>query len=153
MKILTRSAVSVTGPYDVHPHLAQDRKPPQHPMTLHFLQAGCYSQCPTSSVKVLQTILMPTNTHTHTRSTALFPGKPGSANIRNVKPIWILLKQETVSGSCISWQICTSLQTDNHTSTPPLCFLQAGCPSCRPTNSVRAPVSYTHLTLPTTPYV
>ena len=34
---------------------------------------------------------------------------------------------------------CTSLQTDNHASTPPLCFLQAGCPSCRPTNSVKAP--------------
>ena len=35
-------------------------------------------------------------------------------------------------------QVCTSLQTDNHTSTPPLCFLQAGCPSCRPTSSVKA---------------
>ena len=35
-------------------------------------------------------------------------------------------------------QVCTSLQTDNHASTPPLCFLQAGCPSCRPTNSVKA---------------
>ena len=35
-------------------------------------------------------------------------------------------------------QVCTSLQTDNHTSTPPLCFLQAGCPSCRPTNSIKA---------------
>jgi len=34
-------------------------------------------------------------------------------------------------------QVCTSLQTDNHASTPPLSFLQAGCPSCRPTNSVR----------------
>ena len=34
-------------------------------------------------------------------------------------------------------QVCTLLQTDNHTSTPPL-FLQAGCPSCRPTNSVEA---------------
>jgi len=30
-------------------------------------------------------------------------------------------------------QVCTSLQTDNHASTPPLSFLQAGCPSCRPT--------------------
>jgi len=29
-------------------------------------------------------------------------------------------------------------QTDNHASTPPLSFLQAGCPSCRPTNSVKA---------------
>jgi len=35
-------------------------------------------------------------------------------------------------------QVCNSLQTDNHASTPPLCFLQAGCPSCRPTNSVKA---------------
>jgi len=30
------------------------------------------------------------------------------------------------------------LQTDNHASTPPLSFLQAGCPSCRPTNSIKA---------------
>jgi len=35
-------------------------------------------------------------------------------------------------------QVCTSVQTDNHVSTPPLSFLQAGCPSCRPTNSVKA---------------
>ena len=33
-------------------------------------------------------------------------------------------------------QVCTSLQADNHASTPPLSFLQAGCPFCRPTNSV-----------------
>jgi len=35
-------------------------------------------------------------------------------------------------------QICTSLQTDNHASTSLLSFLQAGCPSCHPTNSVKA---------------
>ena len=35
-------------------------------------------------------------------------------------------------------QVCTLLQTDNHASTSPLSFLQAGCPSCRPTNSVKA---------------
>jgi len=35
-------------------------------------------------------------------------------------------------------QVCTSLQTDNHASTPALSFLQAGCPSCRPINSVKA---------------
>jgi len=35
-------------------------------------------------------------------------------------------------------QVCTSHQTENHSSNPPLCFLQAGCPSCRPTNSVKA---------------
>jgi len=35
-------------------------------------------------------------------------------------------------------QVCTSPQTDNHASTSPLSFLHAGCPSCRPTNSVKA---------------
>ena len=35
-------------------------------------------------------------------------------------------------------QVCTLLQTDNHASTPPLSCLQVGCPSCRPTNSVKA---------------
>jgi len=34
-------------------------------------------------------------------------------------------------------QVCTSLQTNNHASTPPLSLLQAGCPSCHPTNSVK----------------
>jgi len=35
-------------------------------------------------------------------------------------------------------QVCTSLQTDYHASTPPLSFLWARCPSCRPTDSVKA---------------
>ena len=35
-------------------------------------------------------------------------------------------------------QVCTSLQIDNHASTSPLSLLQAGCPFCRPTNSVKA---------------
>ena len=47
-----------------------------------------------------------------------------------------------MSGSGISWAICKfapcSRETDNHTNTPPLSFLQAGCPSCRPTNSIKA---------------
>ena len=35
-------------------------------------------------------------------------------------------------------KVCTLLQTDNHISTPPLSFLHTGCPSCCPTNSVKA---------------
>ena len=35
-------------------------------------------------------------------------------------------------------QVCTSLQTDNHASTPPHSFLQARCPSCCPANSVES---------------
>jgi len=36
--------------------------------------------------------------------------------------------------------ICTSLQTDNYASTSPVTtqLLQAGCPSCRPTNNIKA---------------
>ena len=35
-------------------------------------------------------------------------------------------------------QVCNSLQTDNHASIQPLSFLQAGYPSCHPTNSIKA---------------
>ena len=36
-------------------------------------------------------------------------------------------------------QVCISLQTDNHASTPHRSvFLQAGCPSCHPTDSIKA---------------
>ena len=74
---------------------------------------------------------------THTRLTALCPGLPRWAGTREVKPIWILLNQrdgEWQWHQLGHMQVCTSLQTDNHASTPPLRFLQAGCPSCRPTN-------------------
>jgi len=58
------------------------------------------------------------HTHTHTRLMALFPGLPGWASTRKVKPIWILLKQETVSGSGISWAICKSAPRYRHITTP-----------------------------------
>jgi len=48
------------------------------------------------------------------------------------------LKQEIVSDSGISWAICISApcsQTDNHASTSPLSFLQAGCHFCHTTAS------------------
>ena len=60
---------------------------------------------------------------------------------RKVKPIWILLKQETVSDSGISWAICKSAHRSRQITTPAphhSVFLQAGCPSCRPANSVKA---------------
>ena len=81
------------------------------------------------------------HTHTHTRLTAPLPGLPRWAGTRKVKPIWILLKQKTVSGSGISWDICKSAPHSRQITTPAphsSVFLQAGCPSCRPTNSVKA---------------
>jgi len=58
------------------------------------------------------------NTHTHTRLTALCPGLPRWAGTRKIKPMWILLKQETVSGSGISWAICKSAPRCRHITMP-----------------------------------
>jgi len=79
-----------------------------------------------------------THTVTHTRLTVLCPGLPGWAGTRKVKPIWILVKQETLSGSGISWAICKSPPRSRQITTPWSGFLQDGCPSCHPTNSVKA---------------
>jgi len=51
-----------------------------------------------------------------------------------------LLEQEIVSGGGISWVICKSAPRSRQIPCqhPPLSFLQAGCPSCCPTNSVKA---------------
>ena len=79
--------------------------------------------------------------HTNTYLRAICPGLPRWAGTREVKPIWILLKQETMSGSGISWAICKSAPRSRPITTPAphhSVFLQARCPSCRPTNSVKA---------------
>jgi len=81
-----------------------------------------------------------TYTHTHTGLTALFrttrvsryqKGKTNQdfTEARESKWQWHQLDH---------MQVCTLLQTDIHASTPPLSFLQATCPSCHPTNSVKA---------------
>jgi len=56
--------------------------------------------------------------YTLTRLTALFPGLSRWAGTRNVKSIWILLKQETVSGSGISSAICKSAPRSRQITTP-----------------------------------
>ena len=58
------------------------------------------------------------NTHTHRFNGPFFPGLPGWANTRKVKPIWILLKQEAVSGSGISQAICKSTPCSRQITMP-----------------------------------
>ena len=58
------------------------------------------------------------HTHTHTHLTALCPRLPREAGTRKVKPDWILLKQEAVSGSGISWAICKSAPRFRQITTP-----------------------------------
>jgi len=81
------------------------------------------------------------HTRTHTRLTALCPGLSGWAGTRKVKT-----NRDFTEARDSEWQwhqlgrvqVGTSIQTDNHASTPPLSFSQAGCSSCRPANSVKA---------------
>jgi len=61
--------------------------------------------------------------HTHTRLIALCPGLPRWAGTRKEKPVtagncWILLKQETVSGSGIHWAIRKSAPRSSQITMP-----------------------------------
>ena len=58
------------------------------------------------------------NNNNNTRLTAVCPGLPRWAGTRKLKPIWILLKQETVSGSGSSWAICKSAPRFRQITTP-----------------------------------
>ena len=59
------------------------------------------------------------HTHTHTHPfNGPFPGLPRWAGTRKVTPIWILLKQETVSGSDISWAIFKSVPRSRQITMP-----------------------------------
>jgi len=73
------------------------------------------------------------------RLMAAFPQQPGQAGTINIKPIWILMKQEMMGWQCHQldhMQInCTSLQTDNHGSTSLLNFCRLDALS---SNSVKA---------------
>ena len=71
-----------------------------------------------------------------------------------LNPIWILdlLKQKTVSGSGISWAICKSAPRSIQITTPApnhSVFLQAGCPSCHPANSIKALMAISYLLIKT----
>jgi len=75
----------------------------QNPLRLYTVSYECEHQQANVSH-----LLISFYYYTHTRLTAFCPGLPGWAGTRKVKPIWILLKQETVSGSGISWTVCKS---------------------------------------------
>ena len=78
---------------------------------------------------------------THTRLTAL-SGTTRVSRYQKGKTNLVSLKQETVSSIGISWATCKSAPRSRQITMPAShhskSFLQAGCPSCRPTNSVKA---------------
>ena len=86
-------------------------------------------------------MFLSTHTHTHNPFNSTFSGttqvsryQKGKTNLdfteaRDSERQWHQLGH---------MQVFTSLQTDNHASYPTLSFLQAGRPSCRPTDTVKA---------------
>jgi len=85
-----------------------------------------------------------THTHTHTHTHKFSGPFSRTTQVSRYQKSKTNLDSTEARDSEWQWhqlgymQVCTSLQTDNHASTPPLSFLQAGCPSFRPTNSVKA---------------
>ena len=140
--------MELAGPY-ASLHLAPDRQPRQHP-TAQFLEAGCPSGHPTNSDKALKAIIIGRdrivvstshghrNTHTHPFNDP-FSGSTQVSRYQKTNLDFTAARDSEWQWHQLGhMQVCTLLQTDNHASTPPLSFLQAGCPSCRPTNSVKA---------------
>ena len=120
------------------PHSVQNRT--ADIQDTHYPSTELHSWPTPAALLATKTQVRQSQVTTHTRLTALCSGLPGWAGTRKIKPIWILLKQETVSGSGISWAICKSASRSRQITKPaPLrSVLQAGCPSCHPTNSVKA---------------
>jgi len=78
-----------------------------------------------------------TTTTTTTRLTAPFPGLRRWAGTKTNLDFTEARDSEWQWHQLGHMQVCTALQTDNHASTPPLSFLQAGCPSCHPNKSIK----------------
>ena len=89
-------------------------------------------------------VLQRNHTHTHTHTQPFNSPLSGTTQVSRHQKGKTNLDFTEARDSEWQWQqlghmqVCTSLQTDNHASTPPLSFLQAGWPSCCPTNSVNA---------------
>ena len=92
-----------------------------------------------SQTTYYQTVCNHANTQARAPIYGFFPGLPRWASSRKVKPIWILLKQETVSSSGVSWAICKPAPRSRQITMPAphysSCF--TGRMPC-PTNSVKA---------------
>ena len=109
-----------------------------HTSSLHSMFTGrMLFLTPNQQCQSTEGIRLMTHTHTHTHP---FNGSlSGTIRVSRYQKGKTNLDFTGARDSEWQWhQVCTSLQTDNHTSTSPLSFLQAGCPSCRPTNSVKA---------------
>ena len=87
-----------------------------------------------------------THTHARTRAHARALNSPLSRSTRVSRHQKSKTNMDLTEAKHSEWQwhqlgcieVCTSLQIDNHARTPPLSFLQTRCPSCCPTDRLKA---------------
>jgi len=78
------------------------------------------------------------NHHHHNCFTSLFPGPPGWAGARRELLDFMVQREINRHRHTDHPAECHSIWTNQCPPPPSPYFLQAGCPSCRPTNSVKA---------------
>ena len=95
---------------------------------------------PSPMVGVSASVNFPHHHRHHKRFTALFRDHPGEpVPEENFRTLWCKGRLTKADTSTIRMGATPfGLVTSVHLNHPPY-FLQAGCPSCRPTNSVKAP--------------
>jgi len=131
--------VASAGPYETL-HLALEIEitmPASHHSV--FLQAGCPSCHPTNSIKALKAFYYVNSTHTHPFNSPF----SGTTLVSQYQKGKTNLDFTEAGDSEWQWhqQICKSASRSRQITMPVphhSSFLQAGCPSCRPTNSVKA---------------
>ena len=100
-------AVASAGTY-ASLHLSPNRQPHQHPTTLFF--TGRMPFLPPNQQRHYLVL--------HTPFYGPLSGTTQVSGYQKVKTIWILLKQEAVSGSGISWAICKSAPRSRQITMP-----------------------------------
>jgi len=137
-------AVVSAGPY-ANVHLVPDRQPCQQPTT-QFLQALGPSCRPTNSVKALKANIvclhsLPSKYNIHTHTYPFNGPLSGTTRVSQYQKGKTNLDFTEARDGEWQWhqlghmQVCNSLQTDNHTSTPPLIFYRPDALAAQPTAS------------------
>ena len=115
----------------------------QHAMKHMSLPVPYTSSRDKSPLKCMQTkhvklhsITAPPDTHTHTHTHPSNSPLYGTTRYQKGKTNRSLSRESEWQWHQVGHvQVYTWLQRDNHASTRPLSFLQAGCPSCDPTTA------------------
>ena len=120
---------------------------PVAPGSVHFkrqlTQCHCHDNCRSCDMSAIGVLENGSVNHTHTHTPPFngpFSGTTQVSRYQNGKTNLNFTEEQTVSDSGISWAICKSAPRSRQITTPAThhSFLHSGCPSCRPSNSVKA---------------